>query len=172
MPERYVDENVQGWVDLGRATGQYAAEVGPVTILAPNIGLLSTMAGPGVCVLDPYGLADPLLARRPAAPGSRTGHLQRVAPDGYLEGRGVLNLLPDWERRLYALDPGLRTDTHPLVACALWSDPAAERAWHAVRRITSGRLLDADRLRDLPQFARCLLPGVACGGDAASQPPP
>jgi arabinofuranosyltransferase len=50
-----------------------------------NIGFYGYFAGPRVHVIDPYGLADPLLARLPAVPNSRIGHFRRLMPPGYPE---------------------------------------------------------------------------------------
>jgi arabinofuranosyltransferase len=50
-----------------------------------NVGLYGYYAGPDVHVVDPYGLADPLLARLPALPNWRVGHYQRLLPHGYAE---------------------------------------------------------------------------------------
>jgi arabinofuranosyltransferase len=51
------------------------------------IGLFGLNAGPDVYVLDKLALADPLLARIPATRslGWRTGHMERILPDGYLQ---------------------------------------------------------------------------------------
>lgn len=50
------------------------------------IGYLGYEAGPGVHIIDPYGLGDALLARLPVKPGSwRVGHYERELPAGYEE---------------------------------------------------------------------------------------
>jgi arabinofuranosyltransferase len=36
-----------------------------------------------VHIIDRFALCDPLLARRPAIPGSRIGHFERRIPAGY-----------------------------------------------------------------------------------------
>ena len=61
-----------------------------------HVGFFGYYAGPGVHVVDPRALSDPLLARLPARynPHWRIGHFDRVIPDGYLatvgEGRNLL----------------------------------------------------------------------------------
>jgi len=59
-----------------------------------NIGFLGYFAGPRVHIIDPYALADPLLARLPAIPNSRIGHFQRLLPAGYAEtvANGVVRI--------------------------------------------------------------------------------
>lgn len=54
-------------------------------VVRGNIGFLGYFAGPRVHIIDPYALADPLLARLPALPNSRIGHFQRLPPAGYAE---------------------------------------------------------------------------------------
>ncbi len=52
-----------------------------------NIGIVGFYAGPDVHIVDPFALADPLLARLPIAPkaGWGIGHFPRALPKGYLE---------------------------------------------------------------------------------------
>jgi arabinofuranosyltransferase len=47
------------------------------------VGMTGFFAGPEVHIIDRFALADPLLARRPAIPGSRIGHFERRIPPGY-----------------------------------------------------------------------------------------
>ena len=54
-------------------------------MIRDGIGFVGYFAGPGVHIVDPYALTDPLLSRLPAIPGSRTGHYLRDIPAGYLE---------------------------------------------------------------------------------------
>lgn len=49
------------------------------------LGLQGWAAGPSVHLVDTFGLADPLLARLPAARFWRVGHVERVVPEGYIE---------------------------------------------------------------------------------------
>ena len=57
----------------------------PRVVIREGIGFVGYFAGPGVHIVDPYALSDPLLSRLPAIPGSRTGHYLRDIPAGYLE---------------------------------------------------------------------------------------
>jgi arabinofuranosyltransferase len=67
---------------------------GETPVLRPNVGFFAFHAGPGVHVIDPYGLADPLLARLPISPSHvdpvtktrwRIGHFARDVPRGYFD---------------------------------------------------------------------------------------
>lgn len=72
-----------------------------------NIGMIGYYAGPDVHIVDPYALADPLLARLPIAAGEGwgIGHFARVVPKGYaravvdgpdaLEDKGIAALYAD-----------------------------------------------------------------------------
>jgi arabinofuranosyltransferase len=51
---------------------------------AGAVGMTGFFAGPGVHIIDRFALTDPLLARRPANPGSRIGHFERRLPAGYV----------------------------------------------------------------------------------------
>jgi arabinofuranosyltransferase len=57
----------------------------PQVIVYEAVGLLGYHAGPGVHIIDPLGITDPLLARRPALPEWRIGHFRREVPVGYVE---------------------------------------------------------------------------------------
>ena len=51
----------------------------------PAVGIAGFYSGPSVHVVDYVGLADPLLARLPVAPGPwRIGHFERSRPPGYV----------------------------------------------------------------------------------------
>jgi arabinofuranosyltransferase len=51
-----------------------------------GIGYLGYSSGPNNRIIDKLGLGDPLLSRLPMYPKRfRTGHLQRIIPDGYVE---------------------------------------------------------------------------------------
>jgi len=71
---------------------------GKRVFVAHDIGMTGYHAGPGVHIIDPFALADPLLARTPA-PGNflfdfQIGNVRREVPEGYVEscreGRSVL----------------------------------------------------------------------------------
>ena len=75
--------DAEGWVQHGlalRNSGKSVAQEG-------NIGFMGYYAGPGVYLLDTYGLSDPLLARLPVSDPAhwRVGHYERNIPPGYLE---------------------------------------------------------------------------------------
>lgn len=71
------------WTQFGRAS---RTEGSPVKFFE-SVGILGQEAGPGVHIVDVYGLCDPLLARLPPAKGisHRAGHYTRVIPAGYLD---------------------------------------------------------------------------------------
>jgi hypothetical protein len=71
------------WRDMGEAAGANAAH-DPVVIFG-NIGIYGYYAGPQLHIVDPYALADPLLARLPAKKDQRIGHFARHVPAGYVE---------------------------------------------------------------------------------------
>lgn len=58
---------------------------GRQVVVRDGIGFTGFFAGPHVHIVDVYALTDPLLARLPSLPGSRTGHYRRDIPAGYLE---------------------------------------------------------------------------------------
>jgi arabinofuranosyltransferase len=60
-----------------RQSGRRVVEFGAV-------GMTGLFAGPEVHIIDRFALTDPLLARRPANPGSRIGHFERRLPAGYI----------------------------------------------------------------------------------------
>ncbi len=70
------------WATQGRRARLAGTDVAP----RRTIGFFGFFAGPGVHVVDRFGLADPLLARLPADVGDdwRVGHLERPLPRGYL----------------------------------------------------------------------------------------
>jgi arabinofuranosyltransferase len=72
---------------FGRARRAVADKNGGDVISAYVIGALGYYAGPGVYIIDRYGLADPFLARLPPKPGWRVGHYERDLPDGYVDSR-------------------------------------------------------------------------------------
>jgi len=71
---RYLEES------LGRE-----ARTNPGVVVHESVGLFGYFAGPGVHIVDPMALGDPLLARLPAEPTWRIGHFQRKVPEGYVE---------------------------------------------------------------------------------------
>jgi arabinofuranosyltransferase len=61
------------------------ARTGPRVVSAMTVGMMGYYAGPAVHIVDVLALAEPLLARLPAAPHWRIGHYMRGVPEGYLE---------------------------------------------------------------------------------------
>jgi arabinofuranosyltransferase len=111
-------------VARGRALG-----VSDAVLVSPSIGVIGYFAGPAPHLIDPYGLADPLLARLPALPGWRIGHYERPVPSGYLDtlrtGRNVI------------ADPVVAARYEQLKAVTqgpLWS----WRRWRAIRALNLG----------------------------------
>lgn len=95
-----------------------------------GIGMMGFLAGPAVHIVDPLGLADPLLSRLPALPEWRTGHFLRAVPCGYVDAiRGSGSLC---DPRLAEFHAALTE----VVSGDLWS-------WHRFRLISqlnTGRL--------------------------------
>lgn len=99
-----------------------------VKVRCTDLGFRGTQAGPTWHLLDPCGLADPLLARLPAPAHAdkRVGHLHRDVPAGYAES--VL------QPQSAIVDPRLR------------------KADDELRRITRGPLWDSERWRLIVQW--------------------
>jgi arabinofuranosyltransferase len=58
---------------------------GRQVVVRDGIGFTGYFAGPEVHIVDMFALSEPLLARLPANPDSRTGHFLRDIPAGYIE---------------------------------------------------------------------------------------
>jgi len=70
---------------LGQMGGHYSYMPNVLHVLPWQVvGILGFYAGPGLHIVDLYGLGDPLLARLPTMPGYRAGHYERKAPDWYV----------------------------------------------------------------------------------------
>jgi arabinofuranosyltransferase len=54
-------------------------------IVDQHAGFYGFSAGPKLHLVDPYALAEPLLARLPAEQPWRIGHFKRTVPEGYVE---------------------------------------------------------------------------------------
>lgn len=89
------------------------------------VGFLGYFAGPSVHVVDAYAIADPFLARLPAARDDnwRIGHLARSVPAGYLAS------LASGDNRV--------------------AEPGERELWTRVARVTRGPLFTAERWRDI-----------------------
>ncbi len=125
-PRSWPDEagHLPGPVE-GAKTGHQPA------VMYGAIGMAGYFAGPGLQIVDPMALADPLLARLPARPAWRIGHYARLLPDGYFES--VVedrNLIQDPHiASLYRSSPR----SHPrsdLVRDALAGDCGAQHGAH------------------------------------------
>ena len=90
-----------------------------------SIGYLGYFAGPGVHIIDLYGLADPLLARLPIPDLKdwRIGHFTREVPEGYVET--------------------LETGTN------LLKDPDLAEYYNKLKLITTGEIFDPERLKTI-----------------------
>jgi arabinofuranosyltransferase len=107
-----------------------AARAAGGVIVSGQVGYFGYHAGPGVHVVDEFGLGDPLLARLPAKPGWRIGHYLREVPEGYVETlERDRNMIRDPNiARLYEQ---VRTVTR----APLWS----RRRWRAIVDLNLGR---------------------------------
>jgi arabinofuranosyltransferase len=117
------------WYQDGARARALSRERGaPVAIVRGAVGMLGFAAGPGVIVIDSFGLGDPLLARLPAANPQRwrIGHFQRSVPAGYVHAR----------------ESGDASRMQPDLA----------RYHEALRRVVAGPLLDPQRLREIVRF--------------------
>jgi arabinofuranosyltransferase len=92
------------------------------------VGFFGFAAGPERFVIDPIGLADPLLSRLPVSDPLRwrIGHFERTLPEGFLASVG---------------------SGDNLVA-----DPALRSYYDHLRAITRGPLWSAQRLREIAAF--------------------
>lgn len=108
----------------GVTWGLQQRAAGTRDVLRVNVvGMRGFYAGPGLHLLEGFGLEDPLLARLPMAPGTpwRIGHFPRPIPDGYIET--------------------LATGRNHI------SDPDIARAYDDIALVTRGPLWSVRRLR-------------------------
>jgi arabinofuranosyltransferase len=114
------DYTAQNWYQEGlKARGNHEK-----VTLVNSIGMYGLAAGPGVHIIDPPALADPLLARLPARGGGwRIGHFDREIPIGY------------WE----TLQTGVNQIEEPNLAAY----------YEVLRLITRGPLWDGNRLLEI-----------------------
>ncbi len=113
---------------LGRGARKRAEAGGPRIQVLSVIGLAGLAAGRDVIIVDLQALGDPLLARLPPAriDQLKIGHLVRRLPAGYLQARETGSLA--------AMDPGLA------------------RYYEKLRLVTSGPLLNGERLATILGF--------------------
>jgi arabinofuranosyltransferase len=117
-------QNLGGWV----ADGIAARNKGTKVTVYKNVGYYGFYAGPGVHIIDPYGIGDPLMSRMPFTENMgywSSGHFYRKVPDGYAEA---------------AVDEGTI------------KDPAVAAKWEKLKLITRGPIFGADRLREVVRF--------------------
>jgi arabinofuranosyltransferase len=96
VPLQYADENWGTSVTTLRA---FAASCGSFAVEAGGIGALGYSLGPGVQLIDRYGLTDSVISHLPDSDriaGSRPGHPRRMLPVSYLAGRGDIMLFSNW----------------------------------------------------------------------------
>ena len=118
-------KDLGGWVADGvRANREHT----PVSVYR-NIGYYGFFAGPGVHIIDPYGIGDPLMARMPFPPDDKqpwsAGHFMREVPDGYADA---------------AIDRGEI------------ADPALEAYWQKLKLVTRGPVFGRARLGEVVRF--------------------
>jgi arabinofuranosyltransferase len=118
----------QEWVKLGKQL----RDEGEAVYVGKGIGYLGYYAGPKVHIMDIFGIADPLLARLPAAPEKtwRIGHFKRNIPPGYVQTfRDQQNDIKDVSLRSYYDHLSL------IIRGPLWS---SER-WQAIWNMNTGQ---------------------------------
>ncbi len=153
-PAQYPEECVNDRVRLGQSANRYAGRYGPITIAWDTTGFLGYLAGPKVQIVDKLGLTDSFIARLPADPNSRIGHLLHDIPKEYLRSRMVINELPDWRRRLDEGDPTLIADARTLPPTAPWADTSLEQRWKEIQTITKGCLFSGERWKLITGYVR------------------
>jgi hypothetical protein len=153
-PAGYPEEGVNDWVRLGRSANRYASQHGPIAIAWGTTGFMGYLAGPQVQIIDTHALTDPFIARLPADPTSRIGHLRHAVPAEYMRSRAVINEVPDWRRRLDESDPTLATEARALATAQPWADARLQRLWTDIQHVTKGCLFCSDRWKVIPRYAR------------------
>jgi arabinofuranosyltransferase len=117
-------QHLGGWV----ADGIKARQSGQRVTIYKNIGYYGYFAGPGVHILDPYGLGDPLVGRMPFTEAMgywSSGHFYRKIPEGYVEA---------------AVDEGVI------------ADPRVQAYWKKLELVTRGGIFDGKRLAEVARF--------------------
>jgi arabinofuranosyltransferase len=120
----------QGVKDLGGwvADGLRAKREEKQVSVYRNIGYYGFFAGPGVHIIDPYGIGDPLMARMPFPPEKhpwQAGHFMRKVPEGYEDA---------------AIDRGAI------------ADPELAAYWAKLELVTRGPIFDGARLLEVLRF--------------------
>jgi arabinofuranosyltransferase len=117
-------KDLGGWVADGVKARR---EQTPVSVYR-NIGYYGFFAGPGVHIIDPYGIGDPLMARMPFPPEKQpwqAGHFMRKVPEGYTDA---------------AIDRG---DI---------ANPELAAYWAKLKLVTRGPIFDDERLKEVLRF--------------------
>lgn len=118
-------KDLGGWV----ADAHKVRESGAKVAVYKNVGYYGFFAGPGVHIIDPYGLGDPLMSRMPFTERMgfwASGHFYRKIPEGYPEaaiGQGKIR------------------------------DPEIAAYWDKLELVTRGPIFGADRLAEVVRFA-------------------
>jgi len=152
-PESAPNERLLTWMALGQGLERYSSEHGPITIVWGVMGILPYYAGPQVSVVDVLGLTDAFVARCPADPASRVGHIGHDIPSEYYQARGAVNTLPHSVERLESLDSSLAVQARQMQQQVVWSDDQAKQLWDNVRVMTTGPLFSWKRLKAIPAYA-------------------
>jgi hypothetical protein len=116
----------------------------PTIATVGALGFFGYTSGPGLHVIDPLALADPLLARLDVTPGKwRIGHFERTLPEGYEQ---TVRACLDHVFPQAVIKP-------PAGSCLpYWNevnhfrDRHLAQAYHELMLITQGPLTDRERL--------------------------
>jgi arabinofuranosyltransferase len=149
-------ESGSPWPDHAWATaGRNHRGKGRIIHVNSSIGLLGFFAGPVPHFIDPPALADPLLARLPAAKHWRIGHFFRVVPNGYVEtivsGRNEIcdEKLAQYYERLSLVTRGKLFDRSRLVA--IWELNTGQHE-HLIDRTLYRRLPSSHNDKGLTEY--------------------
>ncbi|MEM9067172.1 MAG: hypothetical protein AAGE52_01660 [Myxococcota bacterium] len=100
--------------------------------------------------IDAHGLVDPFVARCPARPNARAGHVERFVPRAYFEARRDVGLADDGEARLRRGDLSLEEELSAMTPA--WPTPALEARYREIQLLVRGPILDAERLQLVPAY--------------------
>jgi hypothetical protein len=116
------------FASTGRRVQRRARAVGATVAILPVLGVATREIDRDLVLIDPYALADPLLARMPPLDpqGFKPGHAEREVPPGYLEARAS-------------------GDTSGM-------DPALAEYYEHLRLVVAAPLFDAARWRSIVGF--------------------
>jgi arabinofuranosyltransferase len=129
--------DAHAWARRGREMSSV-----PQVTVAEAVGFMGYHAGPGVHIVDPLALTDPLLARLPAEHPWRIGHFRRPLPAGYLAflSACVARAFPG-----HAVVPPTTTCLDGPTALA-GLDPSIARDYQRIALATQRPILDGPRL--------------------------